>query len=213
MRRIFSIFLCLLQYWITVLVTSQLIRAVAHLLLKAGALEPWIWFNSHPILRGLLVGILAGLMPIGTILGALGRFRRFDVDFLENLDTEKPKRWFWLIFSPLLFVDLIHWRNLQIHNSSVFAEGSPYSIRSLVNYFLSTTDCGHVMDWSSAMEFECFERPVLHWLLATSIGFSLAPAIRNWSHAAFQNEHQLPHEAALPDATDESTMEVKTDTQ
>jgi hypothetical protein len=212
LRRLLSVLLSLLQFWITLQVASTFVKALAYLLFKAGASEAWRWYTLHPVIRGLLVGLFAGLIPMQAVLGVFWRSSPFGGSFLQNLDLDKSRRWLWLIFTPAFLIVLVHWWTQQSYASTVFGGNSARSMSNLLSYLVLTTDCGHVSDWSSNIEFECFERPVLYWLLTTSIGFSFAPMILRFGRTLFASEYPQNVAGQLEDG-DESTIEVKTDLQ
>jgi hypothetical protein len=212
-RRTLPIPLNLVLYFLTVPLAAQCANGVSYLFLKAGSPVPWMWLQTHLLMRGFLVGVFAGLLPAKAMRSIFGWFRPVEMPLLQDLDIDKLRRWTWLIFAPLLLFDVEQWRREQSLYSSVFAAGSPYTVSSFLNYFLTTTDCSHVLSWSSAAEFDCMERPVIRWLLATSIGFSLAPSIRKWGQIVFHSEYQQPDESVLADEGNESTISQKIDTK
>ncbi len=87
---------------------AVLIR-VAHLLLMVGSPVLLQWMHAHYLFAMFLLGVLAGLVVLGSNVTGRGWFRSKDGLTYEGFKLEKIKPWTWLLISPVFVLGVIAW--------------------------------------------------------------------------------------------------------
>src|SRR5580658_6937584 len=136
MRRLISrVVLCLFVYFISVFVLGRTFDAVANLLAKAGSPELWTVLHQHPFGRGILIGLLAGLMPLDFWLSVSGFFSADISEFLRKLELEQMKKWVVVLFSPFMVAVLgewiIDWHKMHSKQLTVLSKSSSMPISTI----------------------------------------------------------------------------------
>lgn len=164
MRRLISrIVLGLFIYFTSVFVLGRSFDGVANFLAKIGAPDLRVALHQHPFGRGLLIGLLAGLVPLEFWLSVSGFFRADVPQFLKNLDLEQMKKWAIVFFSPFMIMALLEWavdwHAMHSKQLTVLSESSSMPISTIFEGFFAT-NCRNVSDvrldlWSDNFQFHC----------------------------------------------------------
>jgi hypothetical protein len=211
--RISRTILNLFFFIVTEQLVSQLWNAVEYLLLKAGSPVLRDWDKTHFGTRAFFVGILAGLLNFRTILATFGWLQKAGISVLASIDLERSKRWTWVFFSPLFVMIVMRWFAIQGHSASIFDQKSPYTLTSLFNYFASLTDCVNSGDWIRTWDIDCMTNALEIRMLLCSVGYSLAPLIRDPLSVALRKAFEQPMDSPHVEGTEESTMNEKIDSK
>jgi hypothetical protein len=212
--------LCIFFYSISIYVIGRLADVLAFLFAKSGSPDLWQMLHEHIFVRALLVGLLAGLVPLQTWIAATGVFNPKHVIFLKRLNPDRLKPWVFVFLSPVIVFALLRWAmqwyENSSRNSSVLQATSPYRFSEFFNGFFST-DCSIVsesnMFWRDGYGFSCLvhRQLIAIWLIA--IGYSLAPAVRKRVMPLFNMDHPDPIDEPSTENITESTITEKTESQ
>ena len=212
--------ICIFFYSISIYVVGRLADVLAYLLAKSGSTDLWQMLHEHIFARALLVGLLAGLVPLQTWIAAVGVFNPKHKILLKRLNPDRLKPWVFVYLSPVIVIALLRWAFQWYENrsqySSVLQTTSPYRFSEFFNGFFST-DCSNAAEsavfWRDQYGLSCMvhRQLIAIWLIA--IGYSLAPAVRKRVIPLFNMDH--PHSIDEPSTENitESTITEKTDTQ
>jgi hypothetical protein len=210
--------LCIFFYSISIYVIGKLADFLAFLLAKSGSPDLSQMLHEHIFVRALLVGLLAGLVPLQTWVAAIGVFNPKHEILLRRLNPDRLKSWVFVFLSPVAVFALLRWI-MQWHEnssqySSVLQTTSPYRISDLFNGFFST-DCSIASEsnvfWRDGYGFSCLvhRQLIAIWLIA--IGYSLAPAVSKRVIPLFNMDHPDPMDEPSPENITESTITEKTE--
>jgi hypothetical protein len=215
MRRLISrVVLCLFVYFISVFVLGRTFDAVANLLAKAGSPELWTVLHQHPFGRGILIGLLAGLMPLDFWLSVSGFFSADISEFLRKLELEQMKKWVVVLFSPFMVAVLgewiIDWHKMHSKQLTVLSKSSSMPISTIFEGFFSTS-CRNVSDvrldmWGDNFQYQCSLHILWVSVLLMTAGYSLAP----WIRARLQPTQMTEHEESIVDFSGDNDPESKT---
>lgn len=212
--------LCIFFYSISIFAVGRLAEVLAYLLAKSGSLDLWQMLHEHIFVRALLVGLLAGLVPLQAWIAAIGVFNPTHEILLKRLNPDRLKSWVFVFLSPVIVIALLRWAFQWYENrsqySSVLQTTSPYRFSEFFNGFFST-DCSNAAEsavfWRDQYGLSCMvhRQLIAIWLIA--IGYSLAPMVSKRVIPLFNMDHPHPiHEPSTENIT-ESTITEKTDTQ
>jgi hypothetical protein len=219
-RWISRFLLCIFFYSVSIYVVGRLADVLAYLLAKSGSTDLWQMLHEHIFARALLVGLLAGLVPLQIWIAAAGIFNRKFAVMLKRINPDRLKPWVFVFFSPLMILALISWAinwfDLHSRHSSVLQTTSPYPMSEFFHGFLST-NCSSAADWrvdlwGARYAFSCMIHVQLISTWVITIGYSLAPLVRKHVFPMFTMEHPAPIEEPPTENLKESTMIGKTDT-
>jgi hypothetical protein len=180
---------------------------------KAGSPELWDVLHQHPFGRGIVTGLLAGLIPLEFWLSVSGFFSAEIPEFLKRLDLERMKVWIAAIYSPIMILALltwlIDWYAIYSKRVTVLAGGSSVPISTIFDGFFST-NCRNVSDsrldlWSDNFLFHCTIHIQLISAFLMAAGYSLAPVIR----ARLLSTQMTDHEEPVAECSDEIDPESK----
>lgn len=221
MPRWFPRFLLyVLFYCVSIEVVGRTANGFAYLLAKIGSPELWQALHLHLFVRALVVGLLAGLVPLQTWIATTGILNPRDVRVIRRLNPDRLKPWTCLFLSPVFLLAVGNWVLQWFDNSSgyasVFRTTSPYRLSELFKGFLST-DCsstgGSAMFWGDAYALRCqvHAQLIAIWLIA--VGYSLAPAFRKKVLPIFSQESPAPSNEPKNESIEKSTMTGTTETK
>jgi hypothetical protein len=210
-RLIVRIFMSLLFYNTSVWIVGRLADALGYLFVKGGSSDLWQLFHQHPFGRAILVGFLAGWVPLETWLAASGLMNRRIKLHLRRLKLNRLKQWIVVIYSPvLLFVFggwTIQWFENRGQYSSVLQTASGYPASEFFRGFLSI-DCakaggiGESFWGGNALSCMIHVQLISIWLFA--VGYSLAPLARKRVFPIFETEHPV----SMDEVPDEKGHEI-----
>jgi hypothetical protein len=209
LRVVLCVFVCVNCCWIV----GRSANALAYLLSKIGSSELWAVLHQYPFGRGILVGLLAGLIPLEFWLSVSGFFSKDIPEFLKKLDLERMKIWIAVIFSPIFIMALlswiVDWYTMHSKHVTVLAESSSMPISTIFQGFFST-NCGNVSDvrldlWSDNFVFHCTEHIQLLSAYLTAAGYSLATFVK----AHLQPTQMIDQDEPVAEPSDEIAQESK----
>jgi hypothetical protein len=215
-----KVVVCCFIYFLSVRVIGDLVNGLAFLSAKSGSVELWQTIHQHSFARSILVGLIAGSIPMNVWLAISGSINSKFEDSLHRLRTEKLKPWLWVVFRPFILVAPLQWTSIWYEanhrNASVLSPTSRIHLSEFVRGFL-TTDCsangGWPMEpWETATSFRCRLniQIVSLWLLAA--GNSAVPIMGRTARSLSIERRAEPDDAGSEKAN-ENTMEEKTDKQ
>jgi len=214
MQRLFlRVVLCVFVYINSVWIVGRTANALAYLLSKIDSSSLWGVLHQHPFGRGILVGLLAGLIPLEFWLSVSGFFSADVPEFLKKLDLERMKIWVVAFFSPIIIMALlswlIDWYAMHSKRVTVLQGSSSVPISTIFEGFFST-NCRNVSDvrldlWSDNFLFHCTIHIQLISAFLTSAGYSLAPLVR----AHLQPTQMTDFEESVADSSEEIDPESK----
>jgi hypothetical protein len=216
-RWIPRIFLCLFFYTTSVWAVGRIAAGVAYLFARGGSLDLWQFLHGHPFARALVVGLLAGIIPLQAWLAASGLMDRKIQAYLWRLKLDRLKPWIVVFCSPILllalFVWIIRWfENRSLHSSVLFA-ASPYPFSDFLGGFMSTdcSDAGNwgAMFWGDSISCMIHVQLISAWLLTA--GYSLAPFVRKRVLALLSGENPESFDREPAENIQESKMTEKTE--
>jgi hypothetical protein len=212
--------LCIFFYSISIFAVGRLAEVLAYLLAKSGSPDLWQMLHEHIFVRALLVGLLAGLVPLQAWIAAMGVFNPKHEILLKRLNPDRLKSWVFVFFSPVIVIALLRWAFQWYENrsqySSVLQTTSPYRFSEFFNGFFST-DCSNAAEsavfWRDQYGLSCMvhRQLIAIWLIA--IGYSLAPIVSKRVIPLFNMDHPHPIDEPSTENITESTITEKTDTQ
>lgn len=177
--------LCVLIYLPSVWIVGRVTNAVAYLTARSGESGIWEAVHQHPFGRSIVVGFLAGLIPLQLWLSVSGYLRAEIPDFLNRLELEQMKRWVVALFSPLIVLEfltwIIDWSATHSKRVTVLAESSSMPLSTMFEGFFST-ECRNVSDirldlWSDNFIYHCMAHISVISAFLTAAGYSLAPLV------------------------------------
>jgi hypothetical protein len=208
MQRLFlRVVLGVFVYTTSVWILGRTADACAYLLSKVGSSELWAVLHQHPFGRGILLGLLAGLIPLELWLSVSGFFSANIPEFLKRLDLERMKIWVVALLSPIMIVALtswvIDWYEMHSKRMTVLQESSSMPISAIFEGFFST-NCRNVSDvrldmWSDNFLIQCSIHIHLISTFLMAAGYSLAPVIR----AHLQPTQMTEYEESVAGSSDE----------
>jgi hypothetical protein len=212
--------LCIFFYSISIYVVGRLTDVLAYILTKSGSPYLWQMLHEHIFIRALLVGLLAGLIPLQTWMAATGVFNPKHIILLKRLNPDRLKPWVFVFLSPVIIIALSRWTIQWLENrrlsSSVLQTDSAYPFSEFFNGFFST-DCSIASEsnifWRDEYGFSCMmhRQWIAIWLIA--IGYSLAPAVRKRVIPLFNTNHPDPIDEPSTENITESTITEKTESR
>ena len=222
MKRLFlRVIVCVFVYTTSVWVLGRTASALAYLLSKAGSPELWEVLHQHPFGRGIVTGLLAGLIPLEVWLSVSGFFSAEIPEFLKKLDLERMKVWIVALYSPIMIMVLltwlIDWYAVHSKRVTVLQESSSVPISTIFEGFFST-NCRNVSDsrldlWSDNFLFHCTIHIRLISTFLMAAGYSLAPVIRAHLQPTPVTEDEEPIAGSADDIDPESKMAESTEKQ
>src|ERR1035437_2773781 len=96
--------ICIFFYSISIYVVGRLADVLAYLLAKSGSTDLWQMLHEHIFARALLVGLLAGLVPLQTWIAAVGVFNPKHKILLKRLNPDRLKPWVFVYLSPVIVI-------------------------------------------------------------------------------------------------------------
>jgi hypothetical protein len=218
-HKFFRVLLCLFFYFVSVDVVGRIAEAVGYVLVLCGSPELWKDLHEHPFGRSLVVGLLAGFIPLQTLLSASGFINVRYTQILKRLNPDGLKSWIFVFFSPVIILCLLSWMidwfALRSRHSSVLQTTSPYPMSEFFDGFLST-NCSNFTDlrgdmWGERWKFSCLIHVQLISIWMLTIGYSLAPFVRKRILPLLRGEHPMPTDESPTEILQESTMTETTD--
>jgi hypothetical protein len=214
-------FLCIFFYFTSVWVVGRLASAAAYMFVKGHSLVLWQLQHEHPFGNALVVGFLAGMVPLETWLAASGLIDRRITVFLRRLRPDRLKPWICVFLSPLILLAVLSWTidwfDMNSRHSSVLQTTAPYPMSVFFEGFLSS-NCSDLADWRGDMwgdryVFRCTTHVQLisAWVLA--LGYSLVPIVFRRVLPLFSNDHPEPANKQPDENLPESTITENTDSQ
>ena len=177
--------ICVFIYFLLVRLINGLITALAFITTKAGSSDFSVALHRHPFARALVVGVIAGLVPMRFWLAVSGVFNSNIENYLRNLKTESMKPWIWAFFSPVFVLDLLGWVGIWFEmngrSTTVLQITSSYRLSDLVSGYFST-DCSGagywpLESWEMKTSFRCIFHVQMLSLVFLSVGYSIAPLL------------------------------------
>ena len=209
-----------LFYFVSIEIVGRTANGLAHLLAKIGSPELWQALHLHLFARALVVGLLAGLVPLQTWIAATGILNPRLVRIIRRLKPDRLKPWKIVFLSPVVLLALATWTLQWFENSSKYSSvlrtTSPYRLSEIFNGFLST-DCsgagGSGVFWGDSYGIQCMihAQSIAIWLIA--VGYSLSPVFRKRVLPLFTGEGSALQNESGTGNLEESTMLEKTETE
>jgi hypothetical protein len=168
------------------MVAIGLFRIAYVILVKAGALFPLHLFDTHILWRSLLVGLLAGALPVSFVLAGVGWLKPFQRNGQMASINRQPQFWTWIPYSCWLLYGISSWVT-QNWNHSVLTLTRPPIAEAFRSFF--TDPCGPTGTWTDLFACRYQVEFTAPWIL--SIGYSLATilvSLRSQATTLTQND-------------------------
>jgi hypothetical protein len=166
------------------------------------------WIHTHYLLAMFLLGLLAGLVILGSNVTGRGWFLSKDGLTYEGFKLEKIKPWTWLLISPVFVLGVIAW----------FLEKSVSGIHSglsFANFYYDVLmpNCP-LASWKYPGLYPfCGEQLVFVGIWMASIGYSLAPLVRKCSSRLLRSMRGASEMTIPVEESQKSLMKEKTELQ
>ncbi len=151
-------------------VAIQLFTVAYAILIKAGAQLPPHLFGTHILWRSLMVGFLAGILPVGLLLASFGWVKPLQDRLQPQSVQDQPQLWTWIPYSVWMLFGAASWI-FQNWDHSVLATAPGPPISEAFRIFF-TDPCGRTGTWADLFACRYQVEYTAVWVL--SIGYSLA---------------------------------------
>jgi hypothetical protein len=140
------------------------------ILIRAGAQLPLHLLDTHILWRSLMVGFLAGVLPVGLLLASFGWLKPLASSSEPQSIKGQPKFWTWVPYSLWMLFGTTGWI-LGNWNHSVLTTTSGPPIAGAFRVFFIDS-CGRTGTWADFLGCQYQVEYSVPWVL--SIGYSLA---------------------------------------
>jgi hypothetical protein len=205
-------------YGTSIWVVGGIANGLSTLMAKIGSPELWKMLHEHLFVRALMVGLIAGLVPLRIWIAAAGIFNRKFERGLKRINPDLLKPWVFMFLSPVIVIAFLRWTFQWFENgsqySSVLQTTSPYQLSEFFKGFFST-NCSNASEsnvfWRDGYGLSCMVHVQLIVIWMIAIGYSLAPAVRKKAMILFNTDNSVPMDEPSTANIQESTITEKTD--
>jgi hypothetical protein len=220
-RLVLRIVLSFVVYSITMQITGAVANTLAQLFAKGGAPDLWRILHRHAFGRSVVIGFLAGLIPLEFLISASGYFRSTLPDFFRRLDLENAKKWIVVLVSPVALIALAHWISdwfaMSSKTASVLKGGSPLHFSQLFDGFFSD-NCKYVTDmriglWGDDFGYQCMVHVLQISIVLVSAAYSLAQWVKRRFPKHVAVAYPKASNGAVADEATQNPMDERDRTQ
>jgi hypothetical protein len=170
------------------MIAIRIIVLAYAVLIKGGAQLPANLLDVHILWRSLLVGFLAGILPVALLLASFGWINPLQRNSEQRSVQSQPQFWTWIPYSCWMLFGIVSWLFTN-WNHSVISTSQVPPIAAALQVFL-TDPCEHsaTVTWADLLACRYQVEFAAPWVL--SIGYSLAAIpvfLRSRSTALTQN--------------------------
>jgi len=203
-RWIIRFWVSVVFFWMLLFTNCLALVTVARQMARLGIPFLSLQIHSHMLLSLFLLGMLAGLVILGSNLTGRGWFRSKSGLTYEGFKLENIKPWTWLIFSPILLVGVVSWALEQ--RESVFSSNI-----SLMNFYHDVLMPNCSLSWWKNYQLYpyCGHQLLCVGVWMASLGYSIAPKVRRQGTRLLRSLKNSPETAIRLEAGGESSMKEK----